>query len=311
MSEQYPRDLRGYGANPPHPQWPGNARIAVSFVLNVEEGGERNILDGDAASEDYLVELTTVRPLPNQRNSFAEDIFEYGSRAGFWRVLRLFKERNIHFTSWAVGIALGRNPEAAIAMVEAGHEVASHGWRWIDYSIIPEEIEREDIRKTVDIIQRFTGERPRGWYTGRYSSNTLRLLIEAGGFDYYSDVYSDDLPFWRRMYGQDLLFIPYALDTNDFKFSLTPGWMSGDDFYLYLKAAFDFLYREGATAPKMMSVGLHSRFTGHPGRADALARFMDYVLGHDDVWIPRRFEIAQHWRTHFPVPDTSDENSNE
>ena len=310
MSEQYPRDLRGYGANPPHPQWPGNARIAVSFVLNVEEGGERNILDGDAASEDYLVELTTVRPLPNQRNLFAEDIFEYGSRAGFWRILRLFNERNIHFTSWAVGLALERNPEAAIAMAEAGHEVASHAWRWIDYSIIPEEVEREDIRKTVDTIQRLTGKRPQGWYTGRYSSNTLRLLIEAGGFDYYSDVYSDDLPFWRRLYGQDLLFVPYALDTNDFKFSLSPGWMSGEDFYLYLKAAFDMLYREGETSPKMMSIGLHSRFSGRPGRADALARFMDYVLSHDNVWIPRRSEIAQHWKQHFPASNTSDESSN-
>lgn len=302
MTEATPRDLKGYGAHPPHPHWPGDARIAVSFVLNVEEGGERNILDGDAASEDYLVELTTVRPLPGQRNYFAEDMFEYGSRAGFWRVLRLFAERDLHFTSWAVGIALQRNPDAAIAMAEAGHEVASHSWRWIDYSIIPEDVEREDIQKTIDTIQRLTGQPPKGWYTGRYSNNTLRLLIEAGGIEYYSDLYSDDLPFWRRVHGHNLLFVPYALDTNDFKYSLSPGWMSGDDFYRYLKAAFDMLYREGETSPKMMSIGLHSRFSGHPGRADALARFMDYVQSHDRIWIPRRHEIADHWKARFPPP---------
>ncbi len=302
MDRHYPpRDLVGYGEHPPHPHWPGDARIAVSFVLNYEEGGERNVMDGDAHSEYYLLETTNSGPIPNKRNLFAEDAFEYGSRAGFWRIMRVFKERNVNFTSWAVGLALERNPDAARAMAAAGHEIASHGWRWIDYSIVPEVVEREDIRKTIETIERLTGTRPYGWYTGRYSDNSIRLLAEEGGTVYLSDFYSDDLPFWRRLYNKDFIVIPYVMDTNDFKFSLNPGWMSGLDFYEYLKASFDCLYREGETSPKMMTIGMHGRILGRPGRAEALARFIDYILTHERVWVCKRIDIAQHWQKQFPL----------
>ena len=302
MTETFPRDLIGYGEKPPHPHWPDEARVAVSFVLNYEEGGERNIMDGDAASENYLLETANRPPVKGARSIFAEDAFEYGSRAGFWRLMRVFQERHVHFTSWAAGIALERSPDAARAMVEAGHEVASHSWRWIDYSIVSEAVERADIKKTIETIERLTGTRPYGWYTGRYSANTFKLLAEEGGTLYLSDFYSDDLPYWRQLYNKTFLIIPYALDTNDFKYFLAPGWMSGEDFYSYLKAAFDVLYREGETAPKMMSIGLHARISGRPGRSDALARFIDYVLEHDRVWVAKRLDIATHWQNHFPPP---------
>ncbi|MCH8183813.1 MAG: allantoinase PuuE [Proteobacteria bacterium] len=300
MTEPYPRDLVGYGGNPPDPQWPGGARLALSFVLNYEEGGERNILDGDPESETFLTEILGQPALQGERNLFVEDIFEYGSRAGFWRVLRLFREHQIHFTSWAVGIALARNPDAARAMAADGHEVASHGWRWIDYRGMAEDEEREHIRRTVETIEKLIGTRPYGWYTGRYSENTLRLVAEEGGILYSSDTYNDDLPYWRLVEDKPFLMIPYSLDANDMKFSTTPGWMSGDDFFTYLKATFDQLRREGETEPKMMSVGLHCRMAGRPGRAAALARFLDYVKEFDDVWIAKRIDIARHWMEHHP-----------
>ncbi|MCH8189581.1 MAG: allantoinase PuuE [Proteobacteria bacterium] len=300
MTEPYPRDLVGYGGNPPDPQWPGGARLALSFVLNYEEGGERNILDGDPASETFLTEILGQPALQGERNLFVEDIFEYGSRAGFWRVLRLFREHQIHFTSWAVGIALARNPDAARAMAADGHEVASHGWRWIDYRGMAEDEEREHIRRTVETIEKLIGTRPYGWYTGRYSENTLRLVAEEGGILYSSDTYNDDLPYWRLVEDKPFLMIPYSLDANDMKFSTTPGWMSGDDFFTYLKATFDQLRREGETEPKMMSVGLHCRMAGRPGRAAALARFLDYVKEFDDVWIAKRIDIARHWMKVHP-----------
>ena len=216
--------------------------------------------------------------------------------------MRLFAERNIPFTSWAVGLALKRNPDAAAAMVEAGHEVASHHWRWFDYANVPKEVEREHIQLTIDTIKELCGQRQLGWYTGRYSENTLPLLMEEGGTVYASEFYNDDLPYWIAVDGKPLLIVPYALDTNDFKFALAPGWMSGDDFTHYLKAAFDHLYREGETAPKMMSIGLHCRLSGRPGRAEAFAKFMDYVLEHEGVWIAKRIEIARHWMAHHAAP---------
>lgn len=301
MIDDYPRDLRGYGERPPHPQWPNGARVAVSFVLNYEEGGERTILDGDPCSEGYLVPEIAVPALAGERSPSVENLYEYGSRAGFWRILRLFNERRMPFTSWAVGLALARNPEAAKAMVEGGHEVASHSWRWFDYGSMPEDEERKHIRMTVDTIRRLTGRGPLGWYTGRFSANTRRLVLEeAPEVIYDSDSYNDDLPYWIKVGDKPRLIIPYALDTNDFKYSLNPGWSSGPDFTAYLTAAFDHLYREGAHAPKMMSIGLHCRLTGRPARAEALARFLDHVAGKTDVWVCRREEIARHWIAHFP-----------
>jgi len=303
MNEKYPRNMIGYGANPPDPKWPNGARLALSFVLNYEEGGEMNILDGDPCSESYLCEITPLPPLEGIRNPFAEDIFEYGSRAGVWRILRIFNERNLNFTVWGVGIALERNPDAAKAFAERGHEIASHAYRWINYFDMSEDDEREDIRKCVAAIEKTTGSRPVGHYTGRYSPNTRRLIVEEGGFLYDSDAYNDDLPYWVVVDGKPHLVIPYDLCANDFKYAMSPGWMSGDDFFKYLRANFDFLYREGKTTPKMMSVGLHCRFTGRPGRADALARFLDYIQSHDDVWICRRMDIAHHWIMHHPYQE--------
>lgn len=300
MDESRPRNLIGYGRHRPHANWPGGARIAVSFVLNYEEGGERNVADGDPHSETYLTpEIAGAAPIAG-RNYNVEDLFEYGSRAGFWRLLRVFEEYRLPFTAWAVGLALKRNPEAGIAMAEAGHEVASHSWRWIDYANMPEQHEREDIRQTVDTIKCITGSEPLGWYTGRYSVNTRRLVMEETNTIYDSDCYNDDMPYWTSVAGRPRLLVPYALDTNDFKFALTPGWTSGDDFFTYLKAAFDRLYREGESEPKMMSIGLHCRLTGRPGRSEALARFMDHILSHERVWVCRRIEIARHWITTHP-----------
>lgn len=300
MQNLPPRDLRGYGRARPRADWPGGARVAVSFVLNYEEGGERSVADGDAHSEHYLVpDIVGVPPQP-RRNLFVEDAFEYGSRAGFWRILDLFAERRMPFTCWAVGLALLRNPEAGRAMAEAGHEVASHSWRWIDYAEMPEAEEREDIRRTVRAIAEIAGAPPLGWYTGRGSVNTRRLVMEETETLYDSDSYNDDLPYWTDVAGRPRLIVPYALDTNDFKFAMTPGWTSGEDFYLYLKAAFDRLYREGEREPKMMSIGLHARLTGRPGRAEALARFMDHVGAHPGAWVCRRVEIARHWMARHP-----------
>jgi putative urate catabolism protein len=305
MSEPYPRDLVGYGARPPHPHWPQDARLALSFVLNYEEGGEACILHGDPASEAYLHEIPGSLPLAGERNLNVESIYEYGARAGFWRILRLFQERSLVLTVYAVGMALERNPAAARAMVEAGFEVASHGWRWIDYQNVPEAEERAHVKRAIEAIERATGSRPVGWYTGRNSPNTRRLVVEEGGFLYDSDSYADDLPYWVELGGRPHLIIPYTLDNNDMKFAINNGFNHGDEFFQYLRDAFDVLYEEGARQPKMMSVGLHCRLAGRPGRAAALTRFLDYARSHDHVWITTRAAIAEHWRSRHPYQATS------
>jgi allantoinase len=296
----YPRDLIGYGANPPHPKWPGDARLALQLVMNYEEGGELSVLHGDDSAESFLHEVVGTPPLKAARALTVESVYEYGSRAGFWRLMRIFAERDIKITVYAVGMALERNPEAAAAIVAAGHEVASHAWRWIDYQLVSEEEERAHMRLAVDSLTKVTGSRPLGWYTGRVSPNTRRLVVEEGGFLYDSDAYNDDLPYWVVVSGKRHLVIPYTFDNNDMKFGTAQGFNTGDDFWRYLKDAFDVFYAEGATAPKMMSVGLHMRLTGRPGRSAALARFLDYVLEHDRVWICRRIDIARHWIQHHP-----------
>jgi len=296
----YPRDLVGYGANPPHPRWPGDARVALSFVLNYEEGGETSILHGDKASEVYLHEVVGLVPRKGMRDEVVESVYEYGVRAGFWRILRLFAERQLHFTSYAVAMALARHPDAARAMIEAGHEIASHGWRWIDYQNMSIAEERRHMGLAIDAITRVAGQRPLGWYTGRVSANTRKLVVEDGGFLYDSDAYNDDLPYWVTMDGKGHLVIPYTLDNNDMKFGTAQGFNQAEDFFTYLRDAFDTLYREGQTAPKMMSIGLHNRLIGRPGRLAGLARFLDHVQKHDRVWICRRVDIARHWRKVHP-----------
>ena len=298
--DPYPRDFAGYGRTPPHPKWPGGARIAVQFVVNYEEGGENTVLNGDPASEVFLNETPGGTPVQGMRNPSMESMYEYGSRVGFWRLMRMFEERGLNFTSYAVGLAIEKNPEAAIAMHKAGHELASHGWRWIDYQHVDEATERDHMRRAIEAHERIVGERPLGWYTGRTSPITRRLVVEEGGFVYDSDAYNDDLPYWVTVGGTPHLVVPYTLDQNDMKFAVPPGFTSGDGFYEYLKDAFDILYAEGETAPKMMNIGLHCRLAGKPGRAAALARFMDYVLDHDKVWVARRIDIARHWMATHP-----------
>jgi putative urate catabolism protein len=302
---RYPRDMIGYGSAPPHPRWPGGARLALQFVINYEEGGENSILHGDRASEAFLSEIVAAQPLFGVRHMSMESLYEYGSRAGFWRLLRLFTERRLTATIFAVGMALERNPAAAAAIVEADFEIASHGWRWIDYQYVDAETEREHIRLAVAAIERVTGSRPLGWYTGRTSPNTRGLVAEFGGFLYDADSYADDLPYWENVAGKPQLIVPYTLDANDMRFATPQGFNSGDQFFAYLKDSFDQLYAEGATAPKMMSVGLHARLAGRPGRAAALARFLDYVGEHRDVWVCRRVDIARHWIEHHPVEASS------
>jgi len=297
------RDLVGYGANPPHPHWPGEACLALSFVLNYEEGSESSLLEGDPASEAYLHEVPGAAPTVGRRNLNAESMFEYGSRAGFWRLHRLFGKHRMPVTVYAVAQALERNPEAARAMVDAGWEVASHGYRWIDYLEMPEDEERAHIRQAIEIIERVTGRRPEGWYTGRNSENTRRLVVEAGGFLYDSDSYADELPYWVQVEGRSHLVIPYSLDANDFKFFIANGFVTADDFCTYLRDSFDQLYEEGAESPKLMSVGLHCRITGRPGRARGLDRFLTHVAKHSNVWVTTRREIANHWRRTHPAPD--------
>ncbi|MCL4110770.1 UNVERIFIED_CONTAM: hypothetical protein GTU68_010147 [Idotea baltica] len=276
MNKDYSRNLIGYGANPPNPQWPGNARVAVSFVLNYEEGGERCLLHGDDESEAFLSEIPSAQPIKGERHISMESIYEYGSRVGVWRVLRLFDEYEIPLTVFAVAMAIERHPDVAKAMVEAGHEICSHGYRWIDYQYIDESEERDHMTKAIEIIQQVTGQRPQGWYTGRTGPNTRRLVAEEGGFLYDSDAYDDDLPYWHTETGHPQLVIPYTLDVNDMRFSTAQGFNSGEQFFQYLKDTFDTLYMEGETAPKMMSVGLHCRLIGRPGRIAALRRFLDY-----------------------------------
>jgi len=296
----YPRDLIGYGAMAPDPNWPGGARLALQIVMNYEEGGERSILHGDDFAEAFLQEVVGMQPLKGVRNMQVESMYEYGTRVGFWRLLRLFAERDIKISVFAVGMALERHRAAAAALVEAGHEVVSHGWRWIDYQFVGEDEEREHIRLAVESLTKATGSRPLGWYTGRLSPNTRRLVVEEGGFLYDSDAYNDDLPYWVVVSGKPHLVIPYTLDNNDMKFGMPQGFNTGDHFFTYLRDAFDVLYAEGATAPKMMSVGLHMRLAGRPGRFAALRRFLDHVQRHRDVWICRRIDIAHHWIRHHP-----------
>ncbi len=303
MTNSYDRDLIGYGNNPPPPRWPGNARIAVQFVINYEEGGENNILHGDDASEAFLSEIVNARPWPGTRHPNMESIYEFGSRAGFWRLHRLFTSRQVPATVFGVAMALERNPQAVEAMLAAGWEIASHGWRWIDYQFIPEAEEIEHLQRAVDIHTRVTGEAPQGFYLGRTSPNTRRLTAEHGRFVYSADSYADELPYWVMDYENPLLIVPYTLDANDMRFATAQGFNSGQQFFTYLKDTFDFLYAEGETAPKMMSVGLHCRLAGRPGRAAAVARFLDYVLNHEQVWLTRRIDIAKHWTLHFPCPD--------
>ncbi|MEZ5594602.1 MAG: allantoinase PuuE [Gammaproteobacteria bacterium] len=305
MSHNYPRDLIGYGQHSPNPHWPGQARLALQFVINYEEGGENCILHGDAASEAFLSEIVGAQALPGVRHVNMESIYEYGARAGFWRLHRLFTERQIPVTVYAVAMALERNPQAVEAMLQADWEIASHGYRWIDYQYCAEALEREHLHKAIDIHTRVTGSRPLGGDLGRCSPNSHRLVAEAGGFVYNADSYADDLPYWDYSYEQPQLMVPYTLDANDMRFATSQGFNSGDQFYTYLKDSFDMLYAEGASAPKMMSVGLHCRLVGRPGRAAALARFLDYVQQHEQVWITRRIDIARHWREQHPATPPS------
>ncbi|WP_431099809.1 allantoinase PuuE [Roseateles noduli] len=304
VSPGYPRDLIGYGEHPPHAQWPGQARIAVQFVLNYEEGGENSVLHGDAGSEQFLSEMFNPAAYPARHLSM-EGIYEYGSRAGVWRLLREFEKRALPLTVFGVSMALERHPELTKAFVELNHEIACHGWRWIHYQGVDESIERQHMDIGMDIIQQLTGERPSGWYTGRDSPHTRRLVADFGGFEYDSDYYGDDLPFWLNVRKTDgaltpHLVVPYTLDCNDMRFALPQGFSHGDEFFEYLRDTFDVLYAEGAESPKMMSIGMHCRLLGRPGRMRALQRFLDHVEKHDRVWVARRVDIARHWRATHP-----------
>ena len=295
----YPRDMVGYGRNPPDPRWPGEARIAVRFVINYEEGGENNVLHGDAASEAFLSEITGAAPLKGVRHMNMESIYEYGSRAGFWRLWRMFGERGLPVTVYGVTLALQRNPAAVAAMQEAGWEIASHGLKWIDHQYMDREEERRQIGEAIRLHAEVTGEPPQGWYMGRTSPNSLELAVEEGNFLYIADSYADDLPYWVNVAGRRQLIVPYTLDANDMRFAIQAGFTAGDQFFAYLKDSFDVLYEEGRRgAPKMLSIGLHCRLAGRPGRAAALARFLDYVQGHEQVWVCRRIDIARHWHEH-------------
>lgn len=300
MTKIYSRDLRGYGANPPNPDWPGGARLALQIVLNYEEGGENCILHGDSASEAFLSEIVNADAREGVRHMSMESIYEYGSRVGVWRLKRLFDRYEIPITVFAVGMAVERYPEPVQALHEAGHEICSHGYRWVDYQYIDEDTEREHMHRAIRAIHDATGERPLGWYTGRNSPNTRALVVEEGGFIYDSDDYSDELPFWDYQNGKPHLVIPYTLDANDMRFATSQGFNSGAQFLQYLKDSFDVLYAEGAHTPRMMSVGLHCRLSGRPGRFAALEEFLRYVRSFDDVWLCRRLDIANHWRSHHP-----------
>ncbi|MHB1125227.1 MAG: allantoinase PuuE [Ramlibacter sp.] len=305
-STPYPRDLAGYGRRPPQAQWPALARVAVQFVLNYEEGGENSVLHGDAGSEQFLSEMFNP-PAFAARHLSMESIYEYGSRVGVWRILREFERRGLPLTVFGVGMALQRHPEAAAAFKELGHEIACHGWRWISYQQVDEATELEHMRLAIEAIERLTGERPLGWYTGRDSPNTRRLVADWGGFEYDSDSYGDDLPFWTRVRKTDgsvvpHLVVPYTLDANDMRFALPQGFAQAEDFFVYLRDSFDALYAEGAETPRMMSIGMHCRLLGRPGRILALQRFLDHVQRYDHVWICRRIDIARHWKRTHPFP---------
>ncbi len=302
----YPRDLVGYGSSPPFADWPGDARIALQFVLNYEEGGENCVLHGDPGSEQFLSEIIGAPAYPARHMSM-ESIYEYGSRVGVWRLLREFESRGLPLTIFAVAMALQRHPGLAREITQRGHEIACHGLRWIHYQEIDEDTEREHMRQALDLIEQLVGARPRGWYTGRDSPNTRRLVVEQGGLVYDSDYYGDELPFWTPVTTTDgklrqHLVVPYTLDANDMRFATPQGFNSGEQFYQYLRDSFDVLYAEGSDAPKMMSVGLHCRLAGRPGRFRALQRFLDHVQSHDRVWICRRIDIANHWIDRHPPP---------
>lgn len=298
--KDYPRDMVGYGAHPPHPQWPGDARIAVQFVVNYEEGGENNILHGDEASEAFLSEIVGADARKGVRHMNMESIYEYGSRAGFWRLHRMFTDRAMPVTVFGVATALEKNPEAVEAMKQAGWEIASHGLKWIEHQYMSIERERLQMEEAMRLHEAATGERPLGWYTGRTSENSRELTAEIGGFLYNADSYADELPYWETTAHGPQLIVPYTLDANDMRFATNQGFNSGDQFFAYLRDSFDVLYAEGEAAPKMMSVGLHCRLVGRPGRAAALARFLEYVQSHDAVWVATRADIARHWRERFP-----------
>ncbi len=301
MSDQnYARDLIGYGDTPPKANWPNKARVAVQFVLNYEEGGENCILHGDKASEAFLSEIVGADMREGVRHMSMESIYEYGSRVGVWRILNLFRERQIPITVFAVAMALARNPKVGETAMKDGHEICSHGYRWIDYQYLSEDVERDHLHKAIEIIKGIIGERPLGWYTGRTSPNTRRLVAEEGGFLYDADDYSDELPFWSTQTETPHLIVPYTLDANDMRFAAMQGFNSGEQYFQYLKDSFDTLYEEGAETPRMLSIGLHCRLVGRPGRFAALKRFVDYVQSHDNVWFARRIDIARHWREHHP-----------
>ena len=297
----YPRDMTGYGQNSINPKWPNNAKVAVQFVLNYEEGGENCILHGDNASEAFLSEIVGAKPYEGVRHMSMESLYEYGSRVGVWRILRLFKEFDIPITVFAVALAIARNKELANYLVEHNYDICAHGFRWIDYQYVDENTERNHIKDCISMLTEFIGKRPEGWYTGRNSPNTRRLIIEEGGFLYDSDSYDDDLPYWENSFDTEKkhLIIPYTLDVNDMRFASPQGFNSGDQFFNYLKDSFDALYKEGETSPKMMSVGMHARILGRPGRIMAMRRFLEYIKTFDNVWLCSRRDIADHWYNNF------------
>lgn len=301
---RYPRDMQGYGPNPPAANWPNGAKIAVQFVVNYEEGGENCVLHGDAQSEAFLSEVVGAQPWPNQRHWNMESMYEYGARAGFWRLHRLFTQHDIPVTVYGVATALARSPHQVAAMQSADWEIASHGLKWIEYKDFTREAEADHMAQAIRIHTKVTGERPRGWYTGRCSANTVDLVTEDGGFAYCSDTYDDDLPYWRNHAGHDQLIIPYTLDANDMRFASAQGFNSGDQFFAYLRDSFEALYREGVEGtPKMMTIGLHCRLIGRPGRIESLRKFVEYAQSHADVWFARRIDIADHWHAnHLPTP---------
>jgi putative urate catabolism protein len=305
-SGDYPRDLIGYGRKPPRADWPGGARVALQFVLNYEEGGENCVLHGDAGSEQFLSEISGAPSYP-ARHLGMESVYEFGSRVGAWRILREFERRGLPLTVFGVAMAMERNPEFVRACVEAGHELACHGWRWIHYQNVAADVERDHLQRAVEIHTRLTGAAPRGWYTGRDSPNTRRLVLEHGGFEYDADYYGDELPFWTEVElssgeRRQHLVVPYTLDANDMRFATAPGFSTATQFFDYLRDTFDLLYAEGGDTPRMMSVGMHGRLLGRPGRFVALQRFLDHVARHEQVWVCRRLEIARHWQARHPAP---------
>ncbi|MEJ5073990.1 allantoinase PuuE [Enterobacter ludwigii] len=299
FTENYPRDMAGYAGQPPHAQWPGGARIAVQFVLNFEEGGENHVLHGDSGSEQFLSDIIGAPSFPDKHMSM-DSLYEYGSRAGFWRIHQEFQKRGLPLTVFGVAMALARNPAIVDAIKAADYDVVSHGWRWIHYQNLDIQTERQHMQQAVEILEALFDKKPLGWYTGRDSPNTRQLVAEQGGFLYDSDYYGDDLPFWTTVDSKPHLIVPYTLDANDMRFATAQGFNTAEQFYTYLKDSFDVLYEEGETSPKMMSIGMHCRLLGRPGRFRALQRFLDYVQNHDDVWVCRREDIARHWLHHHP-----------